>query len=267
MSKIRLNQILKSSTFSSTTENTQSKDYEEIFKLRGSRYDQAMRQHPKARHEEFEQIISRANLNATECIADVPAGGGYLKAYLPDDYQWLGHEPCSSFTSHGNISPIENQLLPLPWDDASIDVALSLAGVHHMDDKRPLFLEINRVVKPDGRFVLSDVAKDSPVAYFLDNYVGNYNSTGHNGIFLDEVTLDELTETNWIIKTNEQVNFYWKFVDLEEMETFCNCLFDITKAKKGQTIKAIEDILSVTELSRGIGMNWSLNTIVAEKKM
>ncbi len=244
------------------------KDYAEIFELRGSRYDKAMRQHPKARDEEFKQIISRACLTSTESVADVPAGGGYLKSYLPDGCMWLGHEPCSSFTSHGNTFSEKNKLLPLPWDNENIDIAMSLAGVHHIEDKRPLFLEINRVIKPGGRFVLSDVATDSAVAYFLDDYVGKYNSTGHQGIFLDEITLKELKESNWIINTSEQVNFHWKFDDLEEMEIFCNDLFDIGRVKKGQTIKAIEDLLSVSELPDGsFGMNWSLRTIVSDKNI
>lgn len=243
------------------------KNYEEVFELRGSRYDKAMREHPNARSEEFEQIISRACLKGKETVADVPAGGGYLKAYLPDNCLWLGHEPCSSFTGHANTTALNNKLLPLTWENGSVDVALSLAGVHHLEDKRPLFAEIHRVVKRKGCFVLSDVAGHSPVAHFLDDYVGKYNSTGHNGMFLHDDTLIELSETGWNINTSEQVKFYWKFVDLEEMEVFCNDLFDINKSETGQTTKAIKKYLSVKELSNGyVGMNWSLRTIVAEKR-
>ena len=101
---------------------------------------------------------------------------------------------------------------------------------------------------------------------FLDDYVGKYNSTGHQGIYLDDTTTRELKEANWIVNESEQVKFYWKFTGHGEMEQFCNRLFDIQRAKKGQTIQAIKKWLSVTELAGGaLGMNWSLRTIVSEK--
>ena len=241
-------------------------DYESIFKLRGSSYDLAMRQYPNARDEEFEQLISRAGLKPGEIVADVPAGGGYLRDYLPNGCQWLGHEPCTSFTIHKTTLQENSELLPLPWGNASVDVVMSLAGVHHIIDKRPLFIDLYRVTKPGGRFVLSDVATDSPPAYFLDDYVGKYNSTGHQGIFLDDATTRELQEAKWIVQESEQVKFHWKFADLEEMERFCNQLFDIQRVEKGQTIQAIKKWLSVTRLADGsLGMNWSLRTIVSEK--
>lgn len=242
------------------------KNYEEIFELRGSRYDKAMREHPNARDQEFEQIISRASLKGKETVADVPAGGGYLKDYLSDDYFWLGHEPCSSFSSHSSPSDKNNALIPLPWENNTVDVVFSLAGVHHLDNKRPLFSEIFRVLKHKGRFLLSDVGEHSTVARFLDDYVGKYNSTGHSGIFLNDSTLTELSDTGWKISSIEYVDFYWKFVDLVEMEVFCNNLFDIKTTEAGQTVKAIKQYLGVKELPDGYaGMNWSLKTIVAQK--
>ncbi|MEE9344351.1 MAG: methyltransferase domain-containing protein [Methylococcales bacterium] len=241
-------------------------EYEDIFAVRGSRYDKAMRSQPKAREEEFKQIISRAYLKSGEYVADVPAGGGYLQAFLPADCEYWGHEPCKTFTVHGDIPDKENELLPLPWKNQSVDVVMSLAGLHHFEDKRPFFSETYRVLKSSGRFVISDVSTDSPQARFLDEYVGNNNSTGHKGIYLDDTTLEDLEEENWRIQKKEQVNFYWNFQSEDEMAIFCNALFDIVKADKKKTIAAINEYLSaVTFPDDSIGMQWSLMTIVSQK--
>jgi len=241
-------------------------NYEDIFALRGSGYDLAMRRYPEARDEEFRQLVSRADISQSARVADIPAGGGYLRDYLPADSTWLGHEPCTSFTSHSVQVSASDHLLPLPWNDSYIDVALSLAGIHHIEDKLPLFSDIYRVTKPGGRLVVSDVAAGSAVASFLDDYVGAFNSTGHEGLYLDDRTVENISSTGWLVRSVEQVDYHWKFPGLDDMETFCNGLFDINRAKRGQTIQAINDLLSIDDLpGQTKGMRWSLMTIVADR--
>ncbi|MEY5098417.1 MAG: hypothetical protein RJA36_1136 [Pseudomonadota bacterium] len=242
------------------------KSYDELFALRGSAYDRAMRRYPQARAQEFAQAVERAALAPGQVVADVPAGGGYLQRYLPAGCVWLGHEPCASFTHHGTPDAPASQrpLLPLPWPDASADAAISLAGVHHLADKRPLFAELQRVLRPGGRLVLSDVAAASPVACFLDGFVGAHNSTGHEGVFLGGSTLAELAETGWTVQSAEQVDFHWVFDSARDMAAFCTELFDLRHASPEQTEDAIRAGLGLRELdARRTGMNWSLMTVVA----
>jgi SAM-dependent methyltransferase len=242
------------------------KTYDELFTVRGSAYDRAMQRYPMARAQEFAQAVLRAGIEPGQVVADVPAGGGYLQRYLPRGSICRGHEPCSSFTHHGAVqaATAPQALLPLPWVDASIDAAISLAGVHHLADKRPLFSELHRVLKPGGRFVLSDVAAESPVARFLDGYVGDHNSTGHEGVFLDEHTLAELHSTGWQVQAVEQVNFHWVFTDRDAMGAFCNELFDLQRAQPGVTEHTLDTELGVCDFgAQGLGLNWSLMTIVA----
>ncbi len=139
-----------------------------------------MRRYPQARLAEFRQILEPLTIKSGMHIGDVPAGGGYLHAHLPPGAIWEGHEPCASFTNHGAVSTIENHpLLPLPWPDHALDAVVSLAGIHHLEDKTGLFAEVGRVLKPAGIFVLSDVAEGTSIARFLDGFVGDHNSTGH----------------------------------------------------------------------------------------
>lgn len=241
------------------------KNYEEIFTARGSRYDDAMRLYPHARDEEFTQVIDCAKINSGMIVADIPSGGGYLQAFLPKTVRYLGHDPCASFTNHGKVAH-NKPLLPLPWPNESVDIAISLAGIHHLNEKKSLFSELYRVTKSKGRIIISDVAKDSAVAKFLDVFVGSHNSTGHEGIFLDEMTVQELKETGWIINQSKQNNFHWRFANHEDMVNFCHDLFDIQKSTREKTFRTIEAELGTIDFSDGtVGMNWSLLTIEASK--
>lgn len=242
--------------------------YAELFDKRGAAYDFAMHRYPDARQAEFAQLLRLADIRPGMRVGDVPAGGGYLKAYLPPDAIWEGHEPCASFTNHGagQGASANRPLLPLPWSDGELDVVVSLAGIHHLENKRELFTEIARVLKPGARFILSDVAEGSAAARFLDGFVGDHNSTGHDGRYLGERTFEELRAAGWHIASSQQQNFTWDFMDREEMGDFAYHLFDICKSTPHGAADAIERELGIVHLPDGrIGMNWSLLTIACVK--
>lgn len=244
------------------------KSYVDLFGERGAPYDQAMQLWPDARRQEFEQVIRAVPIEDGMVVADVPAGGGYLRRYLPSYCTWQGHEPCTAFSNHkaGAHAVHEGELLPLPWIDQSIDVVISLAGVHHLADKRPLFAEAFRVTRPGGWFVLSDVAAESDGAVFLNSFVDAHNSTGHEGVFLDHRTLDDLTQAGWTILSDQLVTFHWVFQQRTDMARFCRSLFDICNAATKEVQKALEEHLGVDVLQDGsIGLRWSLMTIVAKR--
>lgn len=243
-----------------------NKSYTEHFDERGTAYECAMQRYPHARDEEFQQLISAARLARGMNIADVPAGGGYLKRYLPEGTTWLGHEPCASFTNHATSNTTSVPLLPLPWPDNSIDCAMSLAGVHHLSDKSPLFQELKRVLKPNAQIVLSDVAENSRVACFLDEFVGAHNSTGHEGIYLNANTANDIAAAGFQIMKVAEVNLAWRLPSKNDAADFCTQLFDLRGITKKEVIEAIEHYLGFQNLSNNcIGVNWQLTTITAQK--
>lgn len=236
-----------------------SASYEDLFQVRGAPYDIAMSLFPDARREEFLNTIQRADLKPDQSVGDVPAGGGYLARYLPKTVHWLGHEPCASFGSGGT----DRELLPLPWTDGAVDAAISIAGVHHLADKRPLFAELARTVRAGGRFVLADVHEGSDVSGFLDGWVDRHNSTGHKGAYLGDHTLNELLETGWQILSAERVSFHWRFPDTAGMGEFCHRMFDLRTCRPEETAHAIEADLGIDQLEDEVGMRWELFMIVA----
>lgn len=236
-------------------------NYEQIFDRRGTAYDRAMERWPEARREDLLVPLGWLDPLPGETIVDVPAGGGYLQRYLPSSCRWLGHEPCASFNA--NEPNLNVDLLPLPWSDSAADAAISIAGVHHLDDRRPLFRELRRVVKDHGRFVLADAHEASSVARFLDEFVGVHNSTGHTGNYLGRATLAELAASGWRAERAERVPLHWWFADRGSLAEFCRMLFDLRDVDDERIVDAVQGCLGLTVRDGAIGMNWELYLVAA----
>lgn len=254
---------------SATKTQTAGRDYETTFSHRGRSYDVAMQCYPDARRREFEQAVSAVAILPGMVVADVPSGGGYIGPYLPHDCICLRHEPCSSFAAsgkHSQASP-STSLLPLPWHSEQIDVAISIAGVHHMVDKRPFLSDLHRVTKPGGYLVLSDVAAGTPQAHFLDGFVGLHNSTGHTGEYLDQTTEHMMEETEWNVVSDHLRHYHWTFDSIHSIAQFCRLLFDLADLSDWKIISAVDQKLGIDAISGGgIGMRWALRTITCRKE-
>jgi SAM-dependent methyltransferase len=240
-------------------------NYEEIFHARGGAYHEAMQRWPDARREEFALPLEWGAPRPGEVVLDVPAGGGYLRRYLPAACRYLGHEPCASFADADSIG--DRDLLPLPWGGASADLAFSIAGVHHLEDKQPLYRELHRVLKPGGRLVLADAHVASGVARFLDDFVGRYNSTGHSGIYLDDRTAAEVAASGFSILRSERVHYAWWFPDRRTMGAFARLLFDVRRASVDDVVEAIERKLGTVERGGEVGMRWELLFLLASRNV
>lgn len=239
-------------------------NYEEIFQERGNAYHQAMRRWPAARCDDFRLPLQWLALRPGERLIDVPAGGGYLRRYIPDSCGWFGHEPCASF--HDSTAALDQRLLPLPWHDGFAHAAISIAGVHHLEDKQPLFGELARALMPGGRLVLADVHQDSAVARFLDDFVGRHNSTGHQGSYLDAGTSVQLGRAGFTVLRAEHLQYCWRFADHADMGRFCRMLFAMEGITDAEVAEAIGQHLGTVECDYGIGMKWELYCVLGSRE-
>lgn len=55
----------------------------------------------------------------------------------------------------------------LPVKDGAVDLIISNCVINSMPDKRKVFREMFRVVKPGGRFTISDIVADQPVPQYM----------------------------------------------------------------------------------------------------
>lgn len=242
------------------------KSYEDLFAQRGRSYDMAMREFPLARAQEFLNLANRIEYKREFSLLDIPAGGGYLQRYLSALCDYHGHEPCSAFdltsTNHGS----SGLLAPTPFCDKTFDVICSLAGLHHVADKLALFTELHRIAKPDAQLIICDVAESSAVARFLDHFVADNNSTGHEGLYLNTQTESDLRSTGWAILESSTTPLMWRFDNEEAMVQFCTQLFDIRTVDRGATLEALQNYLGVEQgAASKVELRWSLHTIVARK--
>jgi arsenite methyltransferase len=63
-----------------------------------------------------------------------------------------------------NAEILQAELEKLPLDNNSVNLVISNCTINHAADKQQVWNEIYRVLKPDGRFVVSDIYATSPIA-------------------------------------------------------------------------------------------------------
>jgi arsenite methyltransferase len=62
-----------------------------------------------------------------------------------------------------NAEFVRGELERLPLVDGAVDLVISNCALNHASDKRAVWREVARVLKPGGRFVVSDILATAPV--------------------------------------------------------------------------------------------------------
>jgi arsenite methyltransferase len=63
----------------------------------------------------------------------------------------------------GNASIVQTPLESLPLESNTVDWVISNCTINHCEDKQAVWNEVNRILKPGGRFVVSDIYATSPI--------------------------------------------------------------------------------------------------------
>jgi SAM-dependent methyltransferase len=247
--------------------STDLNDYRDIFDSRGKLYHDAMRTFPNVRAQEFLRVIEQAKIKPHMRVVDLPSGGAYIASYL-EDVQLISLESSTVFAklaAQQGQDVILHEQNRLPIKDDSVDRVLSIAGLHHVADKVPIFSEMRRIATPSGRLAIADVGDDSFVQRFLDEFVGSYNETGHSGWYFSNSTRMELEESGLDIIEDKQLDYMWCASNLKELSRFCRLLFGMTQASPAMVADGILDRLGVLDTADGVGMKWQLRCFTCQK--
>ena len=238
----------------------QDDTYKEIFNQRGQCYHNAMTQFPEARNQEFELLIDKLNLSDGDKLIDIPSGGGYLHNYLDKDIELHSVDEAKQFITTDKLNnKYCCDTCHTPFNDNTFDKAYSLAGSHHMPDKSAFYNEVHRILKPGGIFAYADVAENSPADRFLNIFVNEYNSMGHQGEFLNiNRTSDALTSCNFTIANAYLCQYQWAFSSQTRAANFFKNLFGLDLATNKDIINGIDKYLNPTSNKNSFYVDWQL---------
>jgi SAM-dependent methyltransferase len=241
--------------------------YADIFEKRGAAYHEAMRRFPTARDKEFGTMVDLLQPGSQDLIVDMPSGGGYLRSYLPHlSTQLIAVETTESFfeqcledeRTERRLCALDDTNLPTD----SVDAVVSMAGMHHVENRAEVFTEIRRILKPGGRFCVADVEKHSVWDGFLNTFVDEHNSMGHKGDFIDDSFRTLLTRTGFQVTSDQLVEYTWDFDTAHDMITYCTLMFGLDKASPDKVEAGIRSYQGFQTDER-CRMNWGLRFIHA----
>lgn len=130
--------------------------------------------------EDIAQMVTAANLTGSERVLDAGCGAGHTAlAFAPHVAEVVAYDltptmleqvqHLASERGMQNVITREGDVEQLPFADGEFDLVVSRYSAHHWGNPAAALREFRRVLKPGGRFILSDiVSPDTPV---VDSYL------------------------------------------------------------------------------------------------
>lgn len=239
--------------------------YSEIFAERGAAYHRAMAECPHARDAELRAVLEPL-AGRTGLLCDMPSGGGYLAAHLPEGVRYVGVDPSEDFVRACpvGVECTKAAITNVPLADGSVDFIVSLAALHHEPDLPAAFGEMRRLLKAGGRAVIGDAAVGTPVAAFLNGFVNANNPMGHDGHFFDELTAGLIEDARFTIADDRLIDMPWRFDSLVEAGAFCRQLFWMPSLTADEVAAAMDQEIGFDLIDGRPHLRWALRRIVCD---
>ena len=118
---------------------------------------------------------------ASECtgtVLDIGCSDQQLSGLLPSNTHYIGLDYWDTVLNRYETRPaIFGDAQYLPFERSSIDTVVLLEVLEHIPDPRKVFMEIDRVLRPDGKLIMS-----MPFIYPLHDSPFDFQRFTHHGL-------------------------------------------------------------------------------------
>ncbi len=167
------------------------------------------RWHAQKNVELIERLFSKLDLSpVTHALLEIGCGAGFVAAHLSTTHTMnvvgtdVDPEQIEIAKTYHHedekLKFIEADATQLPFGDNEFDMVLSFHVLHHIGDWKRALEEINRVLRPQGHFVLYDFAYSRLTVNLLKRIVKKY------GIYSIGDITDFFTGYNYEVLHKEQ---------------------------------------------------------------
>lgn len=238
-------------------------NYISAFNNRAKSFLSAINKYNYCMNNEFITAINSLKLKPNDILVGLGTAGLNVERFIRPSVDYIPFEFSPEFSQQTNIPLINYNNIPIK--NERINKVLILALLHHFsqDERRGLYNEVNRILTPNGRFVVADVIKDSVQDYWLNTIVNKYNPEGHKGLFFDTSDADLFRECGFEV-TTEIKNYTWYFNNEKVMLDYMKKLFYLN-ISDDELLSIIKIVLKYYKKDNKIHFNWQLMYFICSK--
>lgn len=165
------------------------------------------KQHARRSLKIVERLLAKIDLNNTHKVLEIGCGVGIISAYLNAQYNMnvigtdLDPEQIAMAKkinrSTENLKFFKADACSIPFEKNEFDLVLSLNVLHHINNWDKALIEVSRVLKPNGFFILFDLAFPKFIAKIFRGIAKNY------GVYTSRDLTDLLKGNSFEIIYNE----------------------------------------------------------------
>lgn len=169
-----------------------------------------------------QQTLRHLELNGDEDILDIGCGTGTLLKAISSVYP---EAKLTGVDLSVKMLKVAQQKLTtnadfliccsehLPFSDGSFDVAISCNSFHYFRFPWQALKEISRVLRPEGRFIMTDWCRDYILCRLLDVSLKLFNKFHYN-IYgsKDCLQMLQLNDYHFIVIERYKINWFWGLI-------------------------------------------------------